>query len=152
MRQYIFLMGGNFGIEKILFNTMLVSCSQMGGAMEDISKLLAVLVAENESYTYVDKLGYAPSKDLVLYYLREALRDFHSLKNKPQWDHRKAFEKAKEIDMESVEREIQRIERISSMKELREAVSLITAKALSIASTLMEEERPGASGAPSSGS
>ncbi len=120
--------------------------------MEGISILLAVLVAENKSYTYVDKLGYAPSKDLVLYYLREALRDFHSLKNKSEWNHRRASEKAKEIKMESVEREIQRIEKISSMRDLREVVSLITAKALSIASTLMEEGRPEAGEAPSSGS
>jgi len=106
--------------------------------MENIAELLAVLVAENESYTYVDKLGYAPSKDLVLYYLREALRDFISLKNKPQWDNPKAFEEAGKINMESVEREIQSIERISNMKELREAVSLISAKALSIASRLKD--------------
>jgi len=105
---------------------------------EGIAELLAVLVAENKSYTYVDKLGYAPSKDLVLYYLREALRDFHSLRNKPQWDNPKAFDEAKRIDMESVEKEIQGIEKISGMKELREVVSLITAKALSIASRLMD--------------
>jgi CRISPR-associated protein Csa5 len=106
--------------------------------MENIAELLAVLVAENESYTYVDKLGYAPSKDLALYYLREALRDFISLKNKPQsqWSSPKAFEEAGKIKMELVEREIESMERISSMKELREAVSLITAKALSIASRL----------------
>jgi CRISPR-associated protein Csa5 len=106
--------------------------------VEGIAELLAVLVAENESYTYVDKLGYAPSKDLVLYYLREALRDFHSLRNKPQWDNPKASDEAKKVDMKSVEREIQEIENISGMKELREVVSLVTAKALSIASRLMD--------------
>jgi len=104
---------------------------------KNIAKLLAVLVAENNSYTYVDKLGYAPSKDLVLYYLREALRDFHSLKNKTQWDCQKAFEEVGKIDMEFVERDIEGVAKISSMKELREVVSLITARALSTASRLM---------------
>ena len=106
--------------------------------MENIAKLLAVLVAENESYTYVDKLGYAPSKDLVLYYLREALRDFMSLKNNSQWQYSKALEEAEKINMEFLEREIQNIEKISTMKELREVVSLIAAKALSIASRLKD--------------
>jgi CRISPR-associated protein Csa5 len=105
---------------------------------EDLAKLLAVLVAENNSYTYVDKLGYASSKDLVLYYLREALRDFHSLKNKTEWDNTKAFAEAKEIKMERVEEDLEDIAKISNMKELREAVSLIVAKALSTASRLTE--------------
>ncbi|MGC8933494.1 MAG: hypothetical protein ACP5LQ_09460 [Candidatus Methanodesulfokora sp.] len=48
--------------------------------VKSIAELLAVLVTKNKSYTYVDKLGYALSKDLMLYYLREVLRDFHSLK------------------------------------------------------------------------
>lgn len=106
--------------------------------MSDIAELLAVLVAENWSYTYVDKLAYAPSKDLVLYYLREALRDFHSLKNKPQWDNPRAREEIEKVSMERVEREIQELGEVERMKELRERVSLITAKALAIASKLME--------------
>ena len=128
--------------------------------IESIAELLAVLVAENKSYTYVDKLGYAPSKDLVLYYLREALRDFHSLKNKPNWDNQYAQAEANRIDMETVEKGIQDIEKISGMKqlrELRERVSLITAKALAIASKLIEEKRKeeemkASGGTPSSGS
>ena len=105
----------------------------MGG----LSELLAILVAENGSYTYVDKLGYSPSKDLVLYYLREALRDFSSLKNKPIWENQKALEEAGRIDMGVVERDIQRIGAISDMRSLREEISLIAARALSIASRLM---------------
>ena len=104
---------------------------------ESLAKLLAVLVAENGSYSYVDKLSYAPSKDLVLYYLREALRDFHSLKNKTQWANSKALTEAGEIKMEFVEKDIEDIAKISGMKELREAVSLIAAKALSIACRVM---------------
>jgi len=100
---------------------------------------LAVLVAENRSYTYVDKLAYAPSKDLVFYYLREALRDFHSLKNKPGWEHSEIKEEADKVDMEKVEREIQELDKVKGVKELRERVSLITAKALATASRLMEK-------------
>jgi CRISPR-associated protein Csa5 len=107
---------------------------------ENLAKLLAVLVAENNSYTYVDKLGYAPSKDLVLYYLREALRDFHSLKNKTKWDNTKASDEAEKIDMKRVEEDLEDVAKISSMKELREVVSLIAAKALSTASRLKERE------------
>jgi len=103
---------------------------------DNLAKLLAVLVAENGSYTYVDKLGYAPSKDLVLYYLREALRDFHSLRNKTQWDNPKAFAEAGDIKMEFVEKEIEDIAKVTGLKDLREVVSLITAKALSTASRL----------------
>ena len=113
--------------------------TRMGLMKDNLARLLAVLVAENRSYTYVDKLGYAPSRDLVLYYLREALRDFISLKNKPQWDNTKAFAAAGEINMGFVEKDIEDLAKIAGLKELREAVSLITAKALSMASTLMAE-------------
>lgn len=110
--------------------------------MSSIAKLLAVLVAENGSYTYVDKLAYAPSKDLVFYYLREALRDFHSLRGKTRWENQRAREEADKVDMESVEDELQQLDRVERVKELRERVSLITAKALAMASGLMEEGAP----------
>jgi len=50
--------------------------------IEEISKALAVLVAEAGNYSYVDKLGYAPSRDLAIFYLKEALRDLHSMMEK----------------------------------------------------------------------
>ncbi|MEM3445787.1 MAG: type I-A CRISPR-associated protein Csa5 [Candidatus Korarchaeum sp.] len=109
--------------------------------MSVLARLLAVLVAENWSYTYVDKLAYAPSKDLALYYLREALRDFHSLMNKADWDNPRARDEASKIDMSAVERELQEIEGVRSMRELREKVSLLAAKALSLSSWLMSEVR-----------
>ncbi len=46
--------------------------------VENLAKILAVLVAEG-NYTYVDKIGNAPSKDLLAFYLKETFRDFHSL-------------------------------------------------------------------------
>ena len=47
-------------------------------SIENIAKVLALLATQG-NYTYIDKLGYVPSKDLLTYYLRESLRDFHSL-------------------------------------------------------------------------
>lgn len=107
-----------------------------------VPELLAVLIAENESYTYVDKLGYAPSKDLALYYLREALRDFHSIskKSESQWSNEKAKNKAKEIDMERAITELEKIKKVSGIKDLREEISFITAKALALAATLAKTE------------
>jgi CRISPR-associated protein Csa5 len=107
---------------------------------KSIPEVLSVLIAENESYTYVDKLGYAPSKDLALYYLREALRDFHSLSKNPRWRNEKAKGKAEEIDMEKAISEIEGIKRVGSVKDLREEISFITAKALALAATLAEKE------------
>jgi len=110
---------------------------------KSIPEVLAVLIAENESYTYVDKLGYAPSKDLALYYLREALRDFHSLSKNLQWSNEKAKEKAREIDMEKAISEIEGIKRVGSIKDLREEISFITAKALALAAALAKKETSG---------
>jgi CRISPR-associated protein Csa5 len=114
----------------------------MSPPYRSVPELLAVLIAENESYTYVDKLGYAPSKDLALYYLREALRDFHSISKKPesQWSSEKAKNKAKEIDMERAITELEKIKKVSSIKDLREEISFITAKALALAATLAKTE------------
>ena len=49
---------------------------QSGG---ELSKVMAVLLAVQGSYTHVDKLSQASSKDLALYYAKEALRDYNSL-------------------------------------------------------------------------
>ncbi len=107
--------------------------------MENISRLLAVLLAESRNYAYIDRLGYSPSRDLALFYIREALRDFHSIQNRG-WRNEKAKNEAEKIDMNYVDREIAEIGKISGMKELREKTSLITARALAIASTLIEGE------------
>ena len=105
---------------------------------KDIAEVLAVLIAEKRSYTYVDKLGYAPSKDLAVYYIREALRDLHSLLNSQRWENEKARELAEKINFERVEKGIQEIEKIdpTDKKGLREVTSLISAKALSISASL----------------
>jgi len=103
--------------------------------VEEVAKMLAVLVAESSNYSYVDKLGYAPSKDLALFYLKEALRDFHSMK---QFENKKAEELSKEIKFEIIDRAMQKISSIEDRRELREVVSLIAAKALSKSAKLKE--------------
>jgi|GEM_PF-363869 len=112
---------------------------EMLSGIEHISKLLAVLLAESENYAYIDRLAYSQSRDLAIFYVREALRDFHSIANRG-WRNEKAAGKAREINMYLVDRGIKDMGRISGMKELREVVSLITSRALAIAAPLMRKE------------
>ncbi len=107
----------------------------------DLAKVLAILIAEEGNYTYVDKLGYAPSKDLAVYYVREALRDLHSLINSQRWENPRAKEEADQINFDRVERSIQELAKLDSKdkKKLREITALISAKALSISASLMKE-------------
>jgi len=107
--------------------------------IEQISRLLAVLLAESRNYAYIDRIAYSQSRDLAIFYIREALRDFHSIRNRG-WRNEKAAEEASKIRMEFVDRGIEDIGRISGMKELREVISLITARALAIAAPLIKEE------------
>ena len=106
---------------------------------EQIPNILAVLIAERGSYTYIDKIGYSPSRDLTLFYIREALRAFHSLLNQDSWSNKKARELAmEEIEYNGVNSELEKIAGVSNLIELREIVSLITAKALSKAAELRQ--------------
>jgi len=104
----------------------------------EISKVLAALIVEQSSYTYVDKLSQSSSKDVALYHIREALRDFHSLMNR-------GFEKAKEladtISFSNIEKELNEIRKTQSVTELREITSLITAQALSEAARIASREQ-----------
>jgi len=108
--------------------------------IDSISKLLAVLLAESKNYGYIDRLGYSQSRDLVVFYIREALRDFHSINNRG-WKNERAKEKANEIDMDLINKGIEDIARTAGMRELRERVSLITAKALAIAAPLIKSRK-----------
>lgn len=105
-----------------------------------IPEIFAVLIAESKAFAYTDKLGYAPTKDLTLFYVKEALRDFHSLLNQGTWENPKARETALKIDMSYVNRELERIAEASSLIELREIVSVITAKALAKAAELTQSQ------------
>ncbi len=103
--------------------------------ISDVSKLLAVLVVEQGSYTYVDKLGYAPSTDLAIYYLKEAIRDYHSLLRKGELDHPELWGLIKDLNkrLDRVNYVLDKISEIRDRKELRKVVSLISSKALSFA-------------------
>jgi len=105
----------------------------------EIGKILAVLVAEQDSYTYVDKIGYAPSRDLAIFYLKEAIRDFHSLLRRGEFENKSAKKEAEKINYNRVEYEIRKMSNISDRKELREKLSLIAALALTISARLKGE-------------
>jgi CRISPR-associated protein Csa5 len=122
-------------------------------SVDRIAKVVAVLVADG-NYTYVDKLANAPSADLVLFYLREAMRDFHSLlrhgkvKNE---DASKLFDRVRE-EIYSVAGDVNKVldflnESVTKVyeecrndpKRLREICSLIGAKALAISAPYIKE-------------
>jgi len=104
-----------------------------------IPNMLAVL-AHDGDYSYIDRVANSQSKPLVLHYLREALRDFNSLKrNPPQEMKREATELLQEIDHDYLEKELDRIMVIDDARKLREVVSYICAKALARASGFVEE-------------
>ena len=105
--------------------------------LDELAKILAVLIAEQGSYTYVDKLGYSPSKDLAIFYLKEALRDLHSLMNQEEkMKNEKAKELLKEIKFEYAEKALDELVRVEDRKTLKEKTSLISAKALTISAGL----------------
>jgi CRISPR-associated protein Csa5 len=107
--------------------------------IEEVSKALAVLVAEAGNYSYVDKLGYAPSKDLAIFYLKEALRDLHSMMSR-DFENKEAEKAAKEIKFEQIDSALQKISGISDRKELRKLTSLIASKALAKSARLKKSE------------
>jgi len=119
--------------EKLLYITPLKTIGDLMGKYDAISKVLAALISESGSYTYVDKLGYSPSTDLAVYYLRESLRDFHSLMRKEDIENRELVEGAKE-SLRSAELEIEAISKIKDRRELRRVTSLIASKALALSS------------------
>lgn len=107
--------------------------------VEEISKALAVLVAEAENYSYVDKLGYAPSRDLAIFYLKEALRDLQSMRSK-KFENEEAEKVAKEINFDQIDFALQKISEISDRKELREVTALIASRALAKSAKLKKSK------------
>ncbi len=106
--------------------------------LDELAKVLAVLIAEQDSYTYVDKLGYSPSRDLAIFYLKEALRDLHSLMNQGV-ENAKAKELLESINFDSAAKAIDELARIEDRKTLKEKTSLIGAKALAISAGLRSD-------------
>ncbi len=111
--------------------------------LREMGKVLALLIAEEDSYTYVDKLAYAPSKDLVIFYLREALRDLHSLMRKTKFENEETPNILKSINFEIIENCIQRLKEIEDRKELRELTSFITSTALTYSANLKAQKLEG---------
>jgi CRISPR-associated protein Csa5 len=101
----------------------------------ELSKVLAVLLVEQGSYTYIDKLAQASSKDLALYHVRETLRDYNSLLNRGIVNE-EAKIIADSINFSNVEKEVEKIGKTSSISDLREIVSLISAQALAEAARI----------------
>ncbi len=106
---------------------------------KEIGKVLAVLYVELGDPSYIDKLAQSSSKDLVLFRMGEALRDYHSLVNKG-FENESVAELASSIDFQKVERYLSKIKAIDSVKELREAISLATSYALAEAARLRSRE------------
>ncbi|MCD6348543.1 MAG: type I-A CRISPR-associated protein Csa5 [Candidatus Korarchaeota archaeon] len=95
----------------------------------ELSKVLAALLIHQGDYSFVDKLGYAPNSGLAVLYLKEALRDLHSLMSGGKLSD--VVESiVNDIDWDKVDKEIGEISTIKDRKELREKVSLIAAGAL----------------------
>lgn len=99
-----------------------------------LPRLLAVLTLESGP-TYVDKVSHAPSKDLALLYLEEALRDADALRRAgvSGFESPAAYREFGKINWEYLKKEIDAIREIKGAKELREVLAYISAKALAIA-------------------
>ncbi|MEM0488568.1 MAG: hypothetical protein QW707_05120, partial [Candidatus Bathyarchaeia archaeon] len=95
-----------------------------------IPNMLAVLAYDGD-YHYIDRLGNSHAKSLALHYLREALRDFISLKRSPPSDMPNVVKSLMHsIDDNFLEYEVESIRNLQSTQQLREILSLICAKAL----------------------
>lgn len=109
--------------------------SQVYTIKGELSKVLAVLLVEQGSYTYVDKMAQTTSRDLALYHIREALRDYNSLLTR-EFENGEAKIIADSIRFQEVEKEIEAISKVSSVSDLREVVSLISSQALAEAARI----------------
>lgn len=112
--------------------------SESRGAYE-LAKVLAVLLVEQGSYSYIDKLSQTSSKDLALYYVREALRDYHSLASRG-FEKEAAKELARTVNFRELEEEIDKLRGLEGVPQLREEISFITARALAQAGRLARRE------------
>ncbi len=116
-----------------------------------IPDMLAVL-AHDGDYNYIDRIANSQSKPLVLYYLREALRDFNALRRSPPGDMKEeAREILWKINSEYLDYEVDQIRSIESERQLREVTSYICAKALARASKFVEAGRGAASSSSGTG-
>lgn len=98
---------------------------------EALGKVLGILVSVEGSYTYVDKIAQATSKDLAMYYVRDALRDYASLTSSDKIsDSPQAKFVADTILPSEIESDVAKITQLNSVPELREYLSFIASEAL----------------------
>ena len=96
----------------------------------EIPRLLAILAAETDSYSYIDKLANAPSREIALKYIQESLRDYNSLITRGSFDNPKAAEETKYLNTKKLDEEIDSIRQTTNPRELKETLAYIASKAL----------------------
>ena len=96
------------------------------------------------NYNYIDKVANASSSDMALYHIREALRDFSTLKNSDV-EMQKALDRlsklAGEIEYSKLESELKEIEGSKTLSQLRQMLSKIGAEALLLGNQMLEGVR-----------
>jgi len=104
---------------------------------DSLSKILAVLMVE-EGPSHVDRIARAPSKDLALTYVQEALRDAHSLMGlgRDAFKVKAAYDMLREVKADFLDKDVLALSSVSTYRELREALALIAARAIALASKL----------------
>ncbi len=109
----------------------------MCAKFDALSKVLAVLMVE-EGPSHIDRIARAPSKDLALTYVQEALRDAHSLMGLGRDAFRvpAAYDLLKGVKAEFLDKDVLALSSVRTYRELREALALIAARAIAIASKL----------------
>uniref|UniRef100_A0A7C1GC62 Type I-A CRISPR-associated protein Csa5 n=1 Tax=Thermofilum adornatum TaxID=1365176 RepID=A0A7C1GC62_9CREN len=121
-----------------------------GTRTRNLARVLAILNVEQGSYTYIDKLSQAVSRDLALYYIREALRDYHSLVNRG-FQSEEAKKTSEYVIFSELESEIELIRSIQDPVKLREELSMIAAQALAESGRLLYLEEKKATNSEKSG-
>lgn len=109
----------------------------MVAKFDSLSKILAVLMVE-EGPSHVDRIARAPSKDLALTYVQEALRDAHSLMGlgRDAFKVKAAYDMLREVKADFLDKDVLALSSVSTYRELREALALIAARAIALASKL----------------
>jgi len=108
--------------------------------IHELAKVLAILLVEQGSYSYIDKISQTSSKDLALYHVREALRDYHSLLNRGLKTET-TMKLAETINFSELENGILKLKEVEDITQLREKTSLIAALALAEAGRLAIREK-----------
>lgn len=103
----------------------------------EFPKVLATIIVERENYSHVDKIGYAQSRDLLMFYAREALRDLHTLVRSGQLKNSSVLQ----IDYDRIELDLKRMAKIKTSQELREIASFISGNALALAAKLISKNQ-----------